>query len=86
MSSKPPLADRKGNYAWTKENILKLTTLWNQKNLEEIAEEMDLEPKQVQYMAHVLRAKGVKIPKKRKTKIFQILIDELFLEHPELKA
>jgi hypothetical protein len=51
---------------YTKEHILTIAKLWEQKTVKEIADELGLEPKNVIYLALMIRRAGYKLARKRK--------------------
>ncbi len=65
------------NHMWTKENVKALLALWDTKTMLEIANELGLEQKQVNYMASNLRKKGFPLAQKRTTGKLQTLLDEV---------
>ena len=65
------------NHMWTKDNVKKLLALWDTKSMREIADEIGVEVKNVQYMAHNLRLKGFPLAKKHVTGQLQTLLNEV---------
>lgn len=68
------------NHMWTKENVKTLLSMWDSNSMLEIAQKMGLEQKQVQYMAHNLRAKGFPLTQKHKVGELQALLTDVALE------
>lgn len=63
-------------HSWTKEEIKKLTTLWDTHSLDELSKAFKLDKKQVQYMANTIRAAGYKLQPKRRNAYLRTLITE----------
>lgn len=57
---------KQANHMWTKEEIKKLYTLWNELSMEEMCEELGLEPKNIRYMVSQMRKNGFNLQKKKK--------------------
>ena len=68
---------QKGNYMWTKKGITTVLTLWDKKNVEEIAEELGVDRKQVIYIAGQMRAAGMDLSRKSKHGYLSSLIKEV---------
>lgn len=65
---------------WTKNEIRKVKELWNSATVEQIADELSRTKQSVQYIAGQIRKAGFDLPKKRKVKVLQNLIKEVFGE------
>lgn len=70
----------KGHHMWTKEEIKKLLNLWNTKNIQEIATELNVTEDNVKYMSFILRKNGFALSLKRKNGYIQTLLAELKAE------
>lgn len=63
---------------FTKDEIKAVATLWNEKSLQEIANELNITTLQVQYLAKEMRREGFLLPKKYKKGVARLLIREVF--------
>ena len=68
------------NYMWTKEGIKKMIKLWEESSIQDIADALGIEKKNVQYMAMQIRKAGGKLPRKHHTGHIQSLIKEVLKE------
>lgn len=65
---------------WTKGEIKKLAQLWESSSIDDLAEEMGLEEKQIKYMVAKMRTAGFNLTKKRKAAYIDLLIKEVLAE------
>lgn len=71
---------------FTKQHIASVIDLWEKKDLQEIADELNIRRDQVQYLAHQIRRAGFNLPKKRMKSKQLSLIREVLLEKRLIRA
>lgn len=70
----------KQNHMWTKEDIKKLVTIWDDCTKQEVADEMNLTPVQVGSMVRRIRLAGYPLARKTSKGTMNLMIDEVFDE------
>lgn len=65
---------------WTKEEIIKISKLWEHSRTEDIAEELGVLPQQVSYMVYTMRKAGYPMAKKHVKGRLSSLIQEVAAE------
>lgn len=82
---------RKPKVMWTEDMALYVCQAWKDQTPEQIAEyltkkyKVEVSRENVNHIAHVLRDKGIDIPRKHKIGVYQVLVDGLLAKHPQLK-
>lgn len=65
------------SHQWTKREIESVIQLWESKTVKELADELELNEMQINYMAKAIRDAGHKLPKKRKIGQLRLLVQEV---------
>ena len=74
---KKSMKKKAASHMWTKEEIKLLYTLWDKMSMEEMCNELGLEPKNITYMAAQMRANGFKLQRKRKNGRLMSMLQDL---------
>lgn len=68
---------KKPNHLWTKEEIKLLYTLWNTMNMEELCEEIGVEPKNIRYMSTQMRKYGFNLQRKKRNGTLMSMLQDV---------
>jgi len=68
------------NHQFTKAEIKKVISMWDKKTKEQIADELNINEQQVNYIAMQIRKAGYKLTKKHKVGYLRNLITEVINE------
>lgn len=67
-------------HSWTKDEVKRIVSLWDQKNPDELANDLNISKLQLMYMVGLIRKNGYKLTRKRKNGTLSILIKEALSE------
>lgn len=68
------------SHMWTKDQVKRIATVWENKNVEDIAEELGVNRKQVMYMVGQMRKAGFKLARKHKKSYLHVMLTDVLTE------